>query len=204
MPGPRRIGARLRVTHTHTSPTLDPDLLDIVVDQGAFGSGEHETTVSCLEVLEGLPGLGGARMLDLGSGTGILALAALRLGASQAVCVDVDPGAVATARRNAELNGLSDRVSHVAGELTQVQESGFDLVVANLYADLLITLAPELLRRVRPGGMLLLGGILWEHAFQVRHTYETLGCTTLDHRVLEEYCTLLLEPGPSPADQPES
>src|SRR5919108_639714 len=78
--------------------------------KGAFGSGEHETTASCLEELERLPGVEGMRCLDLGSGTGILAIAAVRLGARSVVAADIDPAAAASCADNARLNGMSDRV----------------------------------------------------------------------------------------------
>jgi len=118
--------------------------------RGAFGSGEHETTASCLEILETLPEVRGARVLDLGSGTGILAIAAIRLGASRAVCIDVDPAAAHSARRNCRLNRVGDRVEHVVGRLEDSPSAGFDLAIANLYGDLLLGLGREICARVRP------------------------------------------------------
>ena len=163
----------------------------VVVAPGAFGSGEHETTASCLEALEEIPGLIGSHVLDLGSGTGILAIAALGLGAARAVCVDVDERAVATARHNCELNGVAGRVTHVHGTLADVGSSGFDVALANLHGELLVTLAESLVAAVRPGGYLVLSGILWEDDFTVRQRYEVLGCSLESHRFLEEYATLV-------------
>ena len=105
---PLLIGTRLRIVAPGTPPAAD-GRVDVVLTRGAFGSGEHETTASCLEMLEGLEGIRGATVLDLGSGTGVLAIAALELGAGHAVCVDIDPASVATARRNCELNGGLER-----------------------------------------------------------------------------------------------
>jgi ribosomal protein L11 methyltransferase len=161
--------------------------------RGAFGSGEHETTASCLEVLETLD-LAGARILDVGSGTGILAIASLELGAAHAVCVDISSDAVAAARENAELNGVNDRITHVRGELGDCPARRFELVVANIYGDLILELADELAARVQPGGQLLLSGILWEYTFPVAQRFERLGFRRRVSRMLEEYSTLLLGP----------
>ena len=163
----------------------------IVIACGAFGSGEHETTASCLEVLERLE-LDGVRLLDLGSGTGILAVAALALGAEHAVCVDPDPSAFDTAHRNAELNGMSKRIEHVLGTLVEVTQPTFDMVVANLYGDVLLAEADLLVSRVAEGGRLLLSGILWQDQFAVEQRYQALGCRLDRTWMLEEYCTLLL------------
>jgi ribosomal protein L11 methyltransferase len=174
--------------------------VEIVVVPGAFGSGEHDTTSSCLELLETLPTLAGARLLDVGSGTGILAIAALKLGAARAVCLDIDPRAVATARLACAINGVAERVDHVNAELGALAVNaelgalagaGFDIVVANLYGDLLIQLAAELLARAKPGATLLLSGILWELGFDVRQCFARLGCTLERERMLAEHCTML-------------
>lgn len=187
-----RIGRGLRIVPPGGEGAAEREVV-VVLDRGAFGSGEHETTRSCLEELEGLAGLGGAEVLDLGSGTGVLAIAALKLGAARAVCVDLDARAVETARRNAGLNGVGDRATHVLGTLADVPPGPYDLVLANLYADVLLPIAGELAQRVRPRGTLLLSGVDWEHAWDVRSRYEALGCSTLRVRMLEEYCTLLLK-----------
>jgi len=166
--------------------------LDLVLARGAFGSGEHETTESCLEALEDLPEVREARLLDLGSGTGVLALAALRLGARHAVCVDVSPAAVEVTRRNLAANGVADRAEVRLGGLEAAGDAPFDLVLANVYADVLLDVAPGLVRRTRPGGLLLLSGILWEANYDVRRAYELLGCEVTDNRLLEEYSTVSL------------
>ena len=188
---PFNIGNRLRIVPPECQDASEART-DLIIAKGAFGSGEHETTASCIEVLEELPEVSGARILDLGSGTGILALAALKLGARAAVCVDINPDAVKTCRRNCELNGYADQVRHVTGSLETVKERDFDLVFANIYGDLLIDFAEGLVERTRGGGLLLLSGILWEYNFEVRSLYEKLGCTLLKNRMLGEFSTALL------------
>jgi len=167
--------------------------INLVMARGAFGSGEHETTASCLETLETLPELAGARLLDVGSGTAILAIGALLLGAAEAVAVDISPDAVASARRNCEANGVAQRVRHLTGSLESVPGKNFDLIVANIYGDLLLDFADGMVRRVRPGGLLLLSGILWEYNFEVREAFERRGCTVLKNRMLEQFSTVLLQ-----------
>jgi ribosomal protein L11 methyltransferase len=189
---PFPIGTRFRIVPPGTGPSTDPARIDLVVDKGAFGSGEHETTASCLEALEALPEVRGARVLDLGSGTGILAIGALKLGAAMAVCVDINPQAVATARRNFELNGLSDRAENITGVLTDISSTNFDLILANIYGDLLLDLGADMVSRGRPGAVYLLSGILWEYNFEVRSHFEKLGCTVLKNRMLEQFSTVLL------------
>src|SRR6056297_3964332 len=106
----------------------------ICMDRGAFGSGEHETTRSCIEILEVLtPAEAPKTVLDLGSGTAILSIAALQLGANHAWCVDIKATAVASARRNLRLNQLDDRATHVCGSLNQLKAVGFELIMANIY-----------------------------------------------------------------------
>jgi ribosomal protein L11 methyltransferase len=188
---PFLIGNRFRVVPPGTPAR--PGRLDLIMERGAFGSGEHETTHSCLELLEDLPAVQQADLLDLGSGTGILSVAALRLGAASATCVDISPAAVENCRHNCLLNGCADQVSHVTGSLDDLPAQNFDLALANIYGDLLLQFAGELTARVRPGGWLLLSGIPWEDNFAVRQAYEAAGCQVRRNRMLEDYSTILLQ-----------
>ena len=189
---PFPIGRGFRIAPPEAARPAD-GRIQLVMDRGAFGSGEHETTVSCLEALEGFNFDGSERILDLGSGTGILAIAALLRGAGRAWCVDIAAEAVASCRRNCAHNGVSERVEHRCGTLETLAETGFDLVLANIYGDILLAVAAGLVARTRPGGMLLLSGILWEYNFDVRQRYQQLGCRTVKNRMLEEFSTVLLE-----------
>ncbi len=163
----------------------------LALQRGAFGSGEHETTASCLRLLAELPSLRGATMLDLGCGTGVLALAALRLGAARALCVDIDVGAAALARANASANGLVPQVRCVAGELACLARGRFEVIAANLPAEVLLAVAGALVERTVPGGWMVLSGVLWEEAWAVRGRFQRLGCRCRRERWLEEYCTFL-------------
>ena len=191
---PFDIGERFRVVPPG-SPACSEARIDLVMARGAFGSGEHETTASCLELLTIMPELRGARLLDLGSGTGILAIAALKLGARFALCVDNDPAAVRTGELNCELNGVSGQVEHFCGTIDQVAADSFDLILANLYGDILLAVAELLISKAGPGAALLLSGILHEDGFDVRRRYQQLGCSVVSNRMLEEFTTLLLRKG---------
>ena len=154
---PIRISGRLWIVPSwHTAP--DPDAIVLVLDPGmAFGTGSHPTTRLCLEWLERTvtPGIS---LLDYGCGSGILAIAAARLGASDVLGVDIDPQAVSAAKNNAERNDVS---AHFADSALAIEEQ-FDIVVANILSNPLKALAPAICAHVRPGGLLALSGILAE------------------------------------------
>lgn len=165
---PMRFGRRLWVCPGGQAPGADAAVV-LQLDPGlAFGTGTHATTAMCLEWLDG-NSLSGCRVLDYGCGSGILALAALKLGATSACAVDVDPQALIATRDNAGRNDLADRLDlRGAGDLLP---GAFDLVVANILAGPLIQLAPELARYCRPAGKLLLAGILDPQAETVADAY---------------------------------
>jgi ribosomal protein L11 methyltransferase len=186
------VGDRLRLVPPGAVPSRDGRLV-VTIARGAFGSGEHETTAACLEALEALPELGGALVLDLGCGTGVLAIASLALGARAAVAVDIDPAAAAVTRANCRHNDVAGRVPVAAGTLNTVRDGArFDVVAANIPAAVLIAEAPALLARAVAGAPLVLSGILWEELFDVERRYRRLGCTTERRRMLEEYALLVL------------
>ncbi len=188
---PFHLGNRFSILPSSESP-CDKGRIPLIMVRGAFGSGEHETTASCLEILEALPEILGADVLDFGSGTGILALAALKLGARHAHCIDIVPEAVATAKANAHANDLADLTTHSCGSTEELDTSTYSLVLANIYGDLLLKFASTLVAQCRPGGLILLSGILWEYNFDVRQCYGQLGCTVVKNRLLDEFSTVLL------------
>jgi len=175
-------------------PTPNPCGLPIVLGKkGAFGSGEHETTASCLEIMPAIPGLKGSRSLDLGSGTGILALAAARLGVSAVVAVDLEEAAAVSCQENVVLNGLESQITTICGDLSAVGEPFFDLILANIYADILLPLADQLVGMTCSGGHLLLSGVPLQDKFDIVQRYTRLGCSVVDSRIGEEFATYLFE-----------
>ncbi|TXG98093.1 MAG: 50S ribosomal protein L11 methyltransferase [Rhodocyclaceae bacterium] len=163
---PIRVSDRLWIVPSwHESP--DPAAVNLILDPGmAFGTGSHPTTRLCLEWLERNV-TEGCSMLDYGCGSGILAIAAARLGAGRVAGVDIDPQAVEAARANAERNGVTalfaDSAEPVAGE--------YDVVVANILSNPLRVLAPAICAHVRPGGRLALSGILREQVDEIIAIY---------------------------------
>jgi ribosomal protein L11 methyltransferase len=125
----------------------------------AFGTGLHPTTRLCLRLLEREP-LDGRRLLDLGCGSGILAIAAAKLGAASVLALDTDPVAVEVAAENVARNGVAAQVQALAGSLPDDAPPPFDLIVANIIADVLIDLAPALAAALAPGGRLITSGII--------------------------------------------
>jgi ribosomal protein L11 methyltransferase len=152
---PIRISARLWIVPSWHRPP-DPDAIHLVIDPGrAFGTGSHPTTRACLRWLERRV-FPGARVLDYGCGSGILAVAAVKLGAGEVIGVDIDAEALAAARENAALNRAPARFSDARAPL----DLAADLVVANILANPLVVLAPLLARYCRSGGRIVLAGLL--------------------------------------------
>jgi ribosomal protein L11 methyltransferase len=169
--------------------------LDLVVEASAFGGGTHPTTASCLGLLAELAPLDGLRVVDLGSGSGILAIAAVRLGAASALCVDVNPDAVAAARRNGAHNGAEASLAHLQGGPEEIAGAPFDLVVANVGGELLLDEAARIAALARGGGRLVLSGLLRGWAAELEAAYAASGCVVLERRFPGEFCTLLLRRG---------
>ena len=173
-----RIGRRLVIRPTWRRHRRAPDDVVLALDPGmAFGTGLHPTTRLCLAGVEALSDRGvlaGARVLDVGCGSGILAIAALKLGAATALGLDTDPIAIEATRANARRNALVRRVRVREGSLPSGAAS-FDVVLANLIAGLLVPLADGLFHELRPGGHLLASGIFVDREGDVRGAFETAG-----------------------------
>lgn len=175
---PIRVSDRLWIVPSwHETP--DPGAINLILDPGmAFGTGSHPTTRLCLEWLERNVAAG-CSVLDYGCGSGILAIAAARLGAAQVAGVDIDPQAVEAARANAERNGV---IAHFADSAVPVAGE-YDLVVANILSNPLRVLAPAICAHVRAGGRLALSGILREQADEIIAIYaQWLPLTIADTR----------------------
>jgi len=166
---PMRFGQRLWIVPSwHAAP--EPDAVNLLLDPGlAFGTGTHPTTALCLEWLDGQT-LDNCSVLDFGCGSGILAIAALLLGAPQAVGTDIDPQALEASRDNASRNGI-DPARFPVYLPADLPQQPADVVVANILAGPLVSLAPQITALVKGGGRLALSGILAEQADEVRAAY---------------------------------
>ncbi len=148
----------------------DPDAVNVMLDPGlAFGTGTHPTTALCLEWLEGLD-LSGKTVIDFGCGSGILAIAAIKLGAKQVIGVDIDPQALLASKDNAQRNGVEDQLAVYLPQ-NQPDNLSADIVVANILAGPLKELAPVIQSLVRPGGQLAMSGVLETQAEEVANFY---------------------------------
>jgi ribosomal protein L11 methyltransferase len=189
----QRIG-RVVIVPSWVDEVVAPGEVAITLDPGmAFGTGLHPTTRGCLELLQQVDPMR-SPVLDVGCGSGILALAALRLGAEHAVGIDTDPLAIDAARANAERNGLGGRFDLVAGQLTETPDRRYPLAMANLVAALLATLAPRLAAHLAPEGILLASGIIAPRADEVVHAMADAGLAVAARRDDGEWVSLRLEP----------
>ncbi len=181
-----RFGRRLWVCPTAAEPPEDPDAVIVRLDPGlAFGTGTHPTTALCLQILDALP-LAGRLLIDYGCGSGILGIAALKLGAAHVIAVDLDPQALMATRDNALRNGVSSaiEVQDVPAELRPAS-----CVVANILAGPLIELAPTLTAACEPEGDLLLSGLLKTQAYAVKAAY-TSGFDIVQVVAREDWCCI--------------
>ena len=140
--------------------TYDTDRIVITMDPGmAFGTGTHETTSLCLETLDSMV-KGGERVLDIGTGSGILAIAALKLGAAEAEGVDIDPMCVRTAGENAERNGVAEHSTVLVGDLSDKASGKYNIITANIVAAAILSLAPHVPVLMAPGARFIASGII--------------------------------------------
>ncbi len=172
----QRIGERIVIKPSWREYQPEPRDVVLELDPGmAFGTGLHPTTRMCVVACEQLV-WPGAKVLDLGTGSGILAIAAAKLGASSVLALDVDGVAAQVASRNAAMNGLGDLIQVRQGSIEQAPDSdGYDLVLANIIASVIAELAPALKDAVGPGGALVASGIIEEKEGLVREALEAAG-----------------------------
>ena len=176
-----------------TPATIRPDDVVLTLDPGmAFGTGLHPTTQMCLQALEELV-RPGQRLLDVGTGSGILAIAAARLGATSILAIDTDQIAVKTAIANAAQNDVAGRITIRQGTLATVREHAWDLVVVNILATVIISLLQEgdLLNYLAPGGRLILSGIIDEQAPAVQSALTQAGGRIIQTLAITDWTTLI-------------
>ncbi|MFZ2198276.1 MAG: 50S ribosomal protein L11 methyltransferase [Thermodesulfovibrionales bacterium] len=169
----------------------DTSRIPVIIDPGmVFGTGYHETSQTCLIIIEQIS-KGGHKesCLDIGTGSGILAIGAAKLGFRNVTAVDIDPMAIDAAKRNVEENSLANVVIK-EGDIKAV-EGHFDLIVANLLSGILVDIAPEILTRLNPGGKAILSGMLAGQEDDVRKAYEKAGLTLNETVVSGKWVTLV-------------
>jgi ribosomal protein L11 methyltransferase len=172
--GPMWVSAKLEIGHEETSPRSAGRL--IIPYGTAFGSGEHGTTLMLLRALARPRDLPGATVLDLGTGSGVLALAARLLGARKITGCDFDANAIRTARRNETLNFRSRTIRWEVADVKRLRASSrYSLILANLFSGILVEAAPRIARALQPGGELWLSGVLRSQLDEVAAAYRSAG-----------------------------
>src|SRR5260221_10218909 len=190
------IGRRLVIRPSWRDYTPKPDEVVLELDPGmAFGTGLHPTTRMCLEQVEQRtrPSM---RVLDVGTGSGILALAAARLAAASGYCIDNSAVAVESATANAAVNHLSERITVVLGVLDEAgaahMAGQFDLVLANIIARVIGSIAPYLAQVLAPGGLLIAGGIIEERRHEAEQPLLEAGLRLVDQVMIDDWVTLII------------
>lgn len=198
---PLPVGEKLLVVPKWMTVDDRQGRLPVILDLGlTFGTGEHASTQMCMCTLEEII-RGGERVADLGSGSGILSICALRLGAASAVGIDVDPAAEHIARENAAANGFGPErfracTGNVISDKARMEElaaGGYDIVCANIVAGVLVQLAPVVPHFLREGGRFLCSGILEQREAEVRQAIDRAGMEVIGSRHQGEWCCLLAE-----------
>jgi ribosomal protein L11 methyltransferase len=190
--GAQRIGTRLLLHPSWEPVEEEPGDVVLTIDpENAFGSGDHETTRLVLGFLDARID-GGERVLDVGCGSGILSIAAIRLGAASSVAIDVEEDAVVVSARNAALNGVANHIEVSTTPLSDI-EGTYDLVVANIETRVLVHMPDALEARMAPGGLLMLSGILRRERDELLAAY----CSMKVEELAEEgqWCAVVLSRG---------
>jgi ribosomal protein L11 methyltransferase len=163
--------------------TIDPKM--------SFGTGEHQSTKLIIKLLEKYvcPGM---HLLDVGSGTGILSIAAIKLGADAAVAVDNDERCYENCKQNCELNSVTGKVKIVKGEISDLKEDNFDLIIANIQKDVLLDIADQIREKIKPNGIAILSGLLIKDEKDIEQHYTETGFETVETESMDEWIAIAL------------
>ncbi|GIX07384.1 MAG: ribosomal protein L11 methyltransferase [Candidatus Poribacteria bacterium] len=188
---PQRFGDRLLITPTWIPVPDDAPEAVVLLDPGmAFGTGAHPSTQLCLDFLVSLD-VRGWRVADVGTGSGILAIAAAKLGARQVEAVDIDPDAVQVARENVEKNAVASCVKLTTGTI-ETLVGPYDLILMNILAGVILPALPAICQRLAVGGLAVLSGITTAETSEVKSALMAKGLSLLQERRREEWSALLV------------
>jgi ribosomal protein L11 methyltransferase len=158
----------------------------------SFGTGEHQTTKLCLLFLEKYV-REGMKILDVGTGTAILAIAAVKLGAESAIAIDNDELCIENSLENCNVNSVKNSIDIRLGEIKDVNEKNFDLIVANIQRDTLLQLIIELRDRLKSEGIIILSGLLLQNKEEIQSEYEKFGLFLLEYKILGEWISMVFQ-----------
>ncbi|MBS4036346.1 MAG: 50S ribosomal protein L11 methyltransferase [Ignavibacterium sp.] len=164
--------------------TIDPKM--------SFGTGEHQTTKMVLRLLENYikPGM---KVLDVGSGTGILAIAAVKLGADSVIANDIDEWCYKNSIENSELNDTTNKIDFRICTINEIEEDNFDLIIANIQKTILIEICRDFKTRIKQGGILILSGLLYVDEEDILQVYNTAGFTKIEGIQMEEWIAIVFK-----------
>jgi len=188
-----RVSDRIVIKPTFKEYSAKSDEIVLTIDpKMSFGTGEHQTTKLILRLLEKYV-TKELKVLDVGSGTGILAIAAVKLGASKAIAVDFDEICLDNCKENCVLNGVSDSVEIITGEIDEVKEKDFDLILANIQKNVLIEIAEKINTKLKPKGVAILSGLLESDKITIEKKYHALGLRTTHIETLDEWIAIAFQ-----------
>jgi ribosomal protein L11 methyltransferase len=190
---PLQIGNKFVVVRSTENIEAWEQLSIILAHGHAFGSGEHETTRSCLEELEKLPVAQNMHVLDIGCGTGVLAIAAAKMGVGRVIALDTSWSAISTASAGIQLNKLGHIIKAIQGDIRALRGRYFDLIMANLYGDILLQIATDINARLKDESYLMLSGISYEFTYDIKAAFIREGCRLITSRYMDEYTTLVFQ-----------
>ncbi|TCI55691.1 50S ribosomal protein L11 methyltransferase [Exiguobacterium sp. SH5S13] len=192
---PVKISQHLTIVPLWEEYVPQPEENVILLDPGmAFGTGTHPTTMLCIQAIENYiqPG---DRLIDVGTGSGVLAIAAAKLGAERVEALDLDAVAVESARQNVETNGVLDVVDVKTGDLLKEMSGEYDLIVANILADVIMLFVDDAYDRVKPGGYFITSGIIGQKRDEVTEALKAAGFLIEETRVMEDWVAIIAKKG---------
>ena len=187
------VSDRIVIKPTFREYYAKPGQIVISIDpKMSFGTGEHQTTKLMLQLIEKYvePGM---RILDVGSGTGVLAIAAVKLGAASALAVDNDEWCFSNGKESCELNKVSDKIDVRLGVVQNVSEKDFDIILANIQKNVLLEISKELVNRLSGNGKLILSGLLQSDESDIKEEYEKLGLEIIDKQQMGEWIAVVFK-----------
>jgi ribosomal protein L11 methyltransferase len=187
------VSDKIVIKPTFRDYNAKPGQIVLIIDpKMSFGTGEHQTTKLVLMLLEKYVSPG-ARVLDVGSGSGILAITSVKLGAQHATAIDIDDWCYNNAIENSKLNKVDNAIDVIQGEITDIKESDFDLILANIQKNILLDIAPEIHSRLKSGGIIILSGLLDYDEADIQNDFSALGLSFLETKTLDSWIALVFQ-----------
>lgn len=188
-----KVSDKIVIRPTFKQYSARQDEIVLIIDpKMSFGTGEHQTTRLMLRLLEKFIAKG-MKVLDVGSGTGILAIASIKLGATKAVAVDFDEICLVNCKENCILNGVENSVEVLTGEISDVQENNFDLILANIQKNVLIEIAESIKAKLKLNGIVILSGLLKTDKSEIEKKYHLLGFDTERIEDMDEWIAVIFK-----------